>query len=361
MNKIYNLFSKQNSIIIIVIFIFCSNLMVKSILQTIIYKNHLNNISNANSIKFTLPYSSNINTENIINEIQNYKELISFEADNIVFHIPGDVIYGKAIYSKMEITNIPIVEGRFFSIDDTLNKSNTVILGKDLTKYSQVENNKRYIVIGNKKLEVIGIMGQDSKKTPYDKTFYVNLAGFILPNENLESLYNYKLIGLDNQNILKENIINICNKYNVQDLNFINSRENITIGEILDSILMYIPITFIVILFILINILNIFKFWWENNKYNFIINRMVGATKLDITKIAIKILFKQFIISMIITYFLNLMLNPLITSIFNFNNENNIFSILITTGLMFLLTIIIIAAPIYKLINNEINKNIRGI
>ena len=302
-----------------------------------------------------------MDTDKIIEYIQNNRKIVSLEADNIILHIPRDIARGKAIYSKLENNDIPIMSGRFLNIDDFKIKNNSIVIGKNLEQYVKFKENKKYLTIANEELEVVGVMGRKNKKTAFDNTFYVNLLGFKLPNNNLENLYNYKFIGTYNENELKTIIKNICKENKVNSLEFKATKEQIKFNEIYDNIMEYIHIIAIVVIFIIANLSNIFNLWWENNKLKFTINRMVGATKLDVLKLSILIMTKQFIIAMLITYIINFSIYPFIGKVFiNYSFENSIIPIAITTLILFILCLTILWLPIYKLINKEINNNIRG-
>ena len=89
---------------------------------------------------------------------------------------------------------------------------------------------------------------------------------------------------------------------------------------------------------------------------------MVGATKFNIVKIAICIMFKQFTIALLFTYGLNFIAYAFMHKLFsNYMFENSISSLIITVSILFILCLSILFIPIYKLVNKEINNNIRGI
>ena len=361
MKKVYDLFNKYNIVLVLVILIFIINLLTKTVVESIKFKNQLNSIKNASSVKFKFNEDEKLDTDKIIEYIQNDRKIVSLEADNIILHIPRDIAKGKAIYSKLENNDIPIMSGRFLNIDDFKFKNNSIVIGKNLEQYVKFKENKKYLTIANEELEVIGIMGKKNKTTAFDNTFYVNLLGLKLPNNNLENLYNYKFIGTCDENELKTVIKNICTISKVDSLEFKSTKEQITFNEIYDNIMEYIYIIAIVFMFIIANVSNIFNLWWENNKLKFTINRMVGATKLDILKFSILIMAKQFIVAMLITYIINFSIYPFIGKIFiNYNFENSIIPMVITTMALFILCLTILCLPIYKLINKEINNNIRG-
>lgn len=362
MKKLYNLFSKYNTILILVILIFSIDLLTQTAVQSIKFKNELSSISNAKAIKFGFQDDEKMSTDEIISTIENKREVLTFESDNIIFHIPGDIARGKAIYTKIEKNDIPLINGRFLNIDDFKNNANCVVIGKDLEQFIKVKDNRKYITIADENLEVVGVMGSTKNTTAYDNTFYINLSGFKLPNEKLESIYNYKLIGTCSENELKNIVDDLCRKYDVNSLQYMSIKEPITFNEIYDNVARYIPIIFIVLIFIGANLSNIFRFWWESNKLKFTINRMVGATKIKIVKMAIYIMFKQFSIALLFTYGLNFIVYAFMEKVFsNYIFANSITSIIITVSILFALCLSILFIPIYKLVNKEINNNIRGI
>lgn len=169
----------RKSIIIIIIFI-CSinNITLNSMIEMyndFILANIFND-SESNIVEFKVENNYDKELLRLISKYEN----ISIQKDNLNIN----AYKGKAIYLKDYNHNIPILDGSFFNQDDFADSKNRIVIGKKLLDRVILRENKRYIKFNGIEYEVIGVMGYENRDSILDKSFYLNLNGYLKQKNN---------------------------------------------------------------------------------------------------------------------------------------------------------------------------------
>lgn len=265
---------RKNIFNFIIFFIICffMTFLSEILINGVRITNENNRFRNSNDKILKLNYGKNIYGQDIIKGLNE----VFIEKDGMFI----EAFVGKNIYFNVDkIVEPPILEGRFFNKEDFKNKSK-IVIGKNMIRLTTEKNNKRYISVLGKELEVIGVMGSNKRKTAFDDKFYLNNFSKTILNE--ESI----IIGgkniEHNISILKDRLYKIDKSINVEIEDFQG------VESPLRSVLYnnkYIIIVFsLLVLTLLFNIINTTNYYVLNRKKEIGIKRLIGSTKLGISK-----------------------------------------------------------------------------
>ncbi|GKX67749.1 ABC transporter permease [Inconstantimicrobium mannanitabidum] len=81
-----------------------------------------------------------------------------------------------------------ILKGRFFTKEEMDSKDKKVVIGKDVLSQTIKEGDKTYILCGQDKYEVIGVVGKEKISTLYDDIILCNLTNFAEAKESIANL-----------------------------------------------------------------------------------------------------------------------------------------------------------------------------
>lgn len=107
--------------------------------------------------------------ENILNDLMNDENIsIMIPGSQIKFE-PGTFSIGLFLNENLNY-DMPMMEGRFFNIDDFKNNKKEVVIGKEILNSGIVtfKNGEKYIKRGIEEYKVIGIVGEKKKRTYFD-------------------------------------------------------------------------------------------------------------------------------------------------------------------------------------------------
>ena len=197
---------KVKNMYLIIIFVsisfFCS--LGFGTIQSIIIDNKGNGIANKQqSIHFSLDSDKKISNKEFINTIK--------EIDKVYIQ-KLDLRYGKydgmAIYFNYQNNyHSNMLSGSFFKKDDFLDGKPKAVIGKDVTKNVEIdENNNKFFEYEGIKYQVIGIMGYNDRKSAYDNQFVLNLDSYLSNMNILPNISGMVIDSDDNFTLLNNSI-----------------------------------------------------------------------------------------------------------------------------------------------------------
>jgi len=194
------------------------------------------------------------------------------------------------VYSLGDKFKPNIISGRNFSESDFENRTNTMIISKELEKGCISENNKKYYQYDANYFEVIGIFEPSNNSINKDAKAYYNLNSNKM--ESLNQMYDNYIFGnfnIDAGNKTLE-IVNQLDDYctiNILRRSTDNGFQERIQKTLSSQGLALFPILLIIFLLI-INSVSISSSWLENRKIEILVRRLVGGTNKKITAMLIR-------------------------------------------------------------------------
>lgn len=197
----------------------------------------------------------------------------------------------RAIYFNDKYVNLPMKEGRFFKSSDFTKDTYTAVIGKDLEHKVYKENNKKYIDINENIYEVIGILGYENK-TLFDRYIFIN-------GITMSSIFNSKIYTLDihKADNCEAFVNNIMENFNSNGINceLLTRTDNFS-NKFLPQLL-YSRLFISILIINSICLLLISMQWINNQKRNYCIKRLLGASNLKV----FLSLFKKYILIILVS------------------------------------------------------------
>lgn len=197
----------------------------------------------------------------------------------------GNVV--RAIYFNDKYVNLPMKEGRFFNNSDFKTDDNIAVIGKKLEDNAFSENGNSYIYVNGIKYQVIGVLGYD-EDTLFDDYIFINGN---TANEMLEEkIYTLDIIkAKDSESFVSEIVDGLNNKGIKCEL----IRNNTDFSDKYLPKLLYSRLFVFVVALNLLALLLVSIQWINNQKRNYCIKRLIGASNL---RIFVSLLIKYLII-----------------------------------------------------------------
>ena len=233
------------------------------------------------------------NIDSIINKSTNIGEVQVINLDPInVNNSNIEATPVLTIFKEDSNWHIPIIKGDFFNKEQFKNNENVVIIGKELATelFPNNINENSTIEILNNTYKVIGVCGRENRETQWDNVIYIpyNKNSDII-NSNQRKTGQFTMF-LRSNNTDRDYIENEVNNIFNNELSDINSEYNIEFdhldekdkSNIFNSILgtMFIAGTILVI--VVINVVNISKFWIFNRRKEICIKKLLGELDKNI-------------------------------------------------------------------------------
>ena len=294
---------KTRSIFISIIFLIVS-FFSSSVIYSIEIQSELESEKNSFMSSDSICFSVTDKSSTVINDesYNKYKNmLLNIESKQVIL-TSDNTFSAYGIYFNKKLENVPpMLSGRFFKISDFNRNNKYVVIGKDLKDDIVKINDTKYYYINNNQYEVIGIMGDSKRETPYDYSVYYNLDGyFSFPDNGVELKY---MIDSSNKNEGKiiENILNA--DFNVTRIESeLANKKDYFIEDLKCSMKLIIGI----IITLILSTALVTEYWIKNRKKEIGIKRALGATKLKISFEIIGELIRTSSISYIVGYILYL-------------------------------------------------------
>lgn len=356
-----NLKKYKNIIYLIVIFslIIFTFSFISSIIITD-YKNmkEVNSFINNNTktFKFEEPGkdSQKIQFTKLINILEKYNSSnIYLESDPIPKYLSETTLFGKAIYFNYDNNmNLPIIEGSEITLDEVKSKEKVVVVGKNLKENIIIENNEKYFTIDDIKYKVIGILGDNKEKTPYDDTFLVNMNSMDYKTDyrstfslNVSSTKDLESILVSYQQLSKDNLLALKfveNKKSENKINLKDILENYDYEQ-------YIYILKIVCALGMLNLIIVVYFWINTSIKEIGIRKAYGATDFQISKYILKKYMGSVMISLIVGISLHIILKGILITMFpKLSFDLYLENILLSTIIFTLIGLIVTIIPLIK-------------
>ena len=315
---------------------------------------------NAISLNFNEKLSKEEIIESIMKLKQNKNIVIKFSSHVFDYeqNFIGDYNNEGTFFNYNVTPKYSLIWGRTFNKNDFKEDKNLIVIGKDIVKYTIKENNKTYLLNGNSKFEVIGILGKKDISSMYDDKILYNLE-FLFKNKDL---LTHDLWAVDSDILSKQELKNLVLK-NIKDVDIgeslIGKRPNplkIAIKENKDLTLGVLGLIFCIFTTLIISILN----WLDIIKLEIGIRKCSGALNSNI----IFIILNRYLLYSFISFCTSIMIYYLLHIInfaglfdYNINNINIVISIIV----IILIGIITIILSMIKISKIKISKLIRGL
>lgn len=239
-------------------------------------------------------------TSNIVNNLSKKAEvqLINFGDIEVNNELKASIV--PDIAENEGRWHIPVLQGRYFSEDESAGVSKVVIIGRNLAAslFPQGIDKSSTIEILNETYRVIGVCGRKYRDTQWDDVIYIP---FNAMSESVFNNFNRRFIENEVENKLcislflrksdeKVNLNEFVdaivseelnNSGYVYDVNFetIESRDN---SSLFNSIIATSIIAGMILIIVVINVMNLSLFWIFNRKREICIKKMLGATDTSI-------------------------------------------------------------------------------
>ena len=261
---------------------------------------------------------------------------------------------------------IPICDGRYLSIDESLSDKKVAVIGNALKSLIKKENGKKIIIFNNENFEVIGIAGKTNRDSLWDDCIYVPMKS--LPIEIKNNIDNQNRISItikkngqypkDEYKRMDELVKKIDGSASINAANLKVDKDPMANfwGEVSNFTIFAILILAIAV----INVVNLSMYWIYDRKKEIALRKVVGATDYKIFKLVLKEMISLAIIGAILAlliqeilsvYFKDWLQIPIDLSLANFIVA---LCVIIVCGLM---TSLIPTKLTLKLQPNEVMKN----
>lgn len=306
-----------------------------------------------------LAFNDDINSSEMFDIIEKIKSI-----DNIVLKYYmqdgfSESITSEGIYFNGEFsTEYNLIEGRFFKKEDFYGKENLAVVGKDVLKYLIEENGEKYIIRGMEKYKVIGIIGNENRKSRYNNLVLYNLNS-ILDNTKLLDTTTWWLDSKKySQNELKEKINQLSKENKI-----IPTDQIITYPNPLKSAIKlsknFIFSFILIIICIFITLIRATLLWLESIALEIGIRKSYGASNLNV----FLEITKRYIIISLLSTLLSIIIQNLMYEL-NFVNfisfKVNYEVLLLSLGVTIFIGVVFIVITTYKLNKMQLNNLLRG-
>ncbi|GKX67745.1 ABC transporter permease [Inconstantimicrobium mannanitabidum] len=122
-----------------------------------------------------------------LKSVRQKKDIIIKVSGGIMGFINSDYNVGLYFNGRYDCP-YHILKGRFFTKEEMESKAKTVVIGKDVVSQTIKEGDKTYILCGQDKYEVIGVVGKENASTLYDDIVLYNLINLADSKENIGSI-----------------------------------------------------------------------------------------------------------------------------------------------------------------------------
>lgn len=325
------------SVVILLLGLVISMLMLSFCISFFTKLKSLRDDKNLNAPPNALMFSINLNDDNIV-PIENIIREIKFQnvntgsiVNNILVNIdkaPVDSYFQVSAEQFMGDTNwhYPIVEGRYYSIEEVGVGLKVALIGNGLKKYMDCRNGKNFIKIFGEEYEVIGIVGIEDKESLWDERVFMPVKALPLVNKEKMQGGNVSLIFYNSDNNTYDEIKNFHDrilknwpKAEITEVKPIET-ENLTKNAIVntDSLLF---IGVLVYIISVINAINIVSFWIEQRRYEIGVRKAFGHSNMQIAYLIFQEILGIAIVSCIIALLIQILIGVFINNVLGYTLE----------------------------------------
>ena len=293
----------------------------------------------------------------LINEVKRSEDIIIkyYLQTGFDYDVKSEGIFFNGTFNN----SYNLLEGRFFTKDDFRTDANFAVIGKEVLKYTKMENDRRYILRGLDKYEVIGIIGKEKLSSRYDDMILYNLNSILNSHEFLNK-DTWWIDSLNKSRVeIKKEVTNIGDNQLIQIIDQVDNPPN-PLSQAIKRSQTVIVSFILIILCVLLTLVRSILYWIENISLEMGVRKKYGATNkdifFDIVKRYLLISMGSMIISVIIQKIL-LKINFLEL----FNYQISYINIILSIMFIIILGIIFICIAMYKMSKIEINQLLKGI
>ena len=166
-------------IVIMTVMIMFSSLIISTVDDYTKFVRQQKELDEQNNINFNFDLElSDEEREDILNELFNDMRISVMISGSQIRFEPGTFSVG--MYLNSSNYNMPMLEGRFFDKEDFNNNYKEVIIGKEVLSSGivSIRNGQKYIKRGVEEYKVIGIIGNEKKRTYYDYHLFFKINNF---------------------------------------------------------------------------------------------------------------------------------------------------------------------------------------
>lgn len=187
-------------------------------------------------------------------------------------------------FNKKESWHIPIMDGRYFKVEENLDNNGQIIIGKNISKSNSFKVGDS-ITLKGKTFEIIGICGRENRPTQWDDIIYFPWMDFC---ESYQSLFDTNWISI----ILKSGRENFIRNFAEEEAKaskegmelfytYMSEEERTSTNN---SILITIIASVLVFAIAIINISNLMIYWMIERRKDLAILKAMGADNQYLTK-----------------------------------------------------------------------------
>lgn len=248
-----------------------------------------------NALAFGLNLNANkeITADDISNILRSVKESSGIILNSMVVNIDSSGInnyfpVSGEWFSSETDWHYPLVEGKYYSVDDLQQKLKVVLLGKDLKKYTYMKNRKCYIKLFQEEYEVRGFIGFIDKKSLWDSRVFIPALSLPKPlNERLlGGNFNFILYSKKDYTsiVVQDLLLNTQKTWNNASVSNIEAIKTDNISDkVFSNMDLMIGVGFLVYIVSIINSVNIVSFWVEQRRFEIGIRKAFGHSNINIS------------------------------------------------------------------------------
>ena len=241
--------------------------------------------------------------------------------------------------------------------EDFKTNDKLAVIGKDVLRYTIVEGDRRYILRGMDKYEVIGVIGKENLSSRYDNKILYNLNSILDKKEILFKSTWWVDSSYKSKNEIKEFIENIGNENKIQIIDETYMGPN-PLEEAMELSKTLIVSFILILLCVLLTLIISILYWIEGISLEIGVRKNYGATNKkilwDIIKRYIFISIFSMFISLVIQ--IGLFKNNILGSL---NYKISYINIILSVFLIIILGVIFIFISIYKISKIQISRLLR--
>lgn len=268
------------------------------------------------------------------------------------------VVWGHKFYDK-PYWQPNILSGDYFDNKGYLDK-NVAVVGSGLKEKCYSKNKHEYITLGGEDFSVIGFAGRENRDVHWKNTVYIPMECL---NKDMITHLNKKgelqLLFLSNKTISETEVDMIINdlKSEFDDIRIIEisgGNKNETSSSLYNVFMICVLIFTVSI----VNIIALTFFWILDKRKEITLRKLLGYTSYDITKIVLKEMMEIGLVSICLSFMLQILLNLFVNHFIAIDIGLQINNIIISISVVLISIIITSILPIKVILKTKATGNL---